>query len=128
MLMPLSSSPLYVHLTLNHTLDSPCLRIRRRLKSLDRVLNIKAMGHQAVQVDHPTLHQANGPRPRIRIPILELLINFLGTQSHERDLHFRLANTDDENLPTEFHAVDGGVDAALDTGTLECYGRLDAAG
>ena len=122
-----STSPLHIHLTLNLHLDSARLWIRRRLKSLNRILNIEPMRHQPAQIHNPALHQPDGPRPRIRIAVLELEVDFLGAEPHKRQLHLGLADADDKDLASELDAVDGGVDAAFDTRALERNGRLHAA-
>lgn len=74
---PTTTSPLHINLTLNLHLNGPRLRIRRRLKRTNRILQIKPMRHQLLQRHNPTLNQPNRSRPRIRIPVLELQIDFL---------------------------------------------------
>ncbi len=121
------SMPLHIHLALNLHLDSPRLRIRRRLKSLDRILQIKAMRNQPMQIHNPALHQPNGSGPRIGIAVLELQVDLLRAQPHKRKLHLRLADTDDKDLAAEFDAVDGRVDAAFHAGAFQRDGGLHAA-
>ena len=69
--------PLHINLTLNLHLNRPRLRIRRRLKRTHRILQIKPMRHQLLQLHNPTLYQSYSPRPRIGISVLELQIDFL---------------------------------------------------
>ena len=96
------------------------------MKRLDRILNIKPMRHQPPQIHHPTLHQPNRARPRIRIPVLELQINLLRAQPHERQLHLRFAHANHENFSPKLHTVDRGVDARFDARAFERDGGLDA--
>lgn len=85
------------------------------------------MRHQTAQIQDATIHQANGARPRVGIPVLELEIDLLGAEPHERHLHVRLAHPDHKHLAPELDAVDGRVDGRLDAGALERHLRLHAA-
>lgn len=116
-----------IDLTLDLHLDRALTNIRRRLKRIDRILQIEPMRHQLTQIQHPTIHQPNRPRPRIRIPILELQIDLLRTQPHERHLHIRLPHPDHKHLPPEFHAVDGRIHRRFHPGALERHLRLHPA-
>ena len=84
------------------------------------------MRHQPPQIHHPTLHQPNRTRPRIRIAVLELQINLLRTQPHKRQLHLRFPHANDENFPAELDAVDSSVDARFDARAFKGDGGLDA--
>ncbi len=120
--------PLHIHLTLNLHLNSPTADIRRRLKRLDRLLQIKPMRNQPSHIHNPTLHEPDSTGPGIRIAVLKLQIDLLGTEAHKRETHLRFPDTDDEDLAPELDAPDRGVDAAFDAGALEGDGRADAAG
>ena len=125
---PTTTSPLHIHLALNLHLDSPRLRIRRRMERLDRILDVKPMRHQPPQLHDPALHQADRAGPRVGVAVLELEVDLLGAEAHKGEAHLRFAHADDEDLPAELDAVDGGRDAGLDARALERDGGLDAAG
>ena len=98
------------------------------MKRLDRILDIKPMRHQPSQLHDPTLHQPDRARPRVGVAVLELQVDLLRAKAHERETHLGFAHADDEHLPAELDAVDGGRDARLDARALERDGGLDAAG
>ena len=124
---PFPSSPLHIHLALNLHLDRPRLGIRRRLKRSDRILNVKPMRDQSMQIHDPALDQSNGAGPRVGVAVLELEVDLLGAEAHKGELHLGLADPDDEDLAAELDAVDGRVDTALDARALERNGRLHPA-
>ncbi len=86
------------------------------------------MTNQPLQINDPTLHQPNRPRPRIRVPVLELQIDLLRAEPHERQAHVRLPHPDHKHLPPEFRGVDGCRDGGLDAGAFHSYGGLDVGG
>lgn len=116
-----------INLTLYNDLDRARLRIRRRLKRLHRILDIEPMRHQPLQIDHAALHQPDGARPRVGVPVLELQVDFLGAEAHERDLHVWLADADDEDFAAEFDGPDGRRDGGFDAGAFEGDGGPHAA-
>ena len=81
------------------------------------------MRDQLIHIDHPILHQPNRLRPRIRIPILELQIDLLRAEAHERDLHLIAPNTDDEDFPAELDGPDRGCDRGLDARAFDREAR-----
>lgn len=127
LILIIPSSPLHIHLALDLHLDGPRLRVRRRLKRPDRILNVKPMRNQSVQIHHPALDQSNCAGPGVGVAVLELEVNLLGAEAHKGELHLGLPDADDEDLAAKLDAVDGRVDAALDTRALERNGRLHPA-
>ncbi len=126
---PPSPSPSHsnINLALYDHLDGPRLRIRRRLKRPHRILDIKPMRHQPLQINHAALHQPDRARPRVGVPVLELQVDFLRAEPHERDLHLGLADADDEDFAAEFDRPDRRRDGGFDAGAFEGDGRAHAA-
>lgn len=83
------------------------------------------MRHQRAQIHHPALDQPDGTRPRIAVAVLELQVDFLGTEAHKGEGHVGLADADDEDLAAETDAVDRGRDGGFDAGALEGDGGAD---
>lgn len=114
--------------TLNHNLNTPLLRIRRNLESLNGILQLEPVRNKPTQIDNPTLQQPNRPRPSVRITVLELQIHLARAQAHERNLNLGSTNTNDEDLAAELGRVDGSRDGRLHARALHGDGGLDAVG
>lgn len=84
------------------------------------------MRHELLHIDHPVLHQSYRPRPCVAVPILELEIDFLRAETHERNTHVGFSDTNDEDFPAEFNAVDGVGDGGFDARAFERDGGFDA--
>lgn len=82
------------------------------------------MRHQPLHVEHAALHEANGAWPGVGVAVLELEVNFLGTEAHERDLHVWFADADDEDFAAEFDGVDLGVFGQHHVAIYELGGSL----
>ena len=65
------------------------------------------MRHQRRQINHPILHQPDGPRPRVAIPVLKPQVDLLRAEPHKGNAHVRFPHPDHEDFAPEFHAVDG---------------------
>ena len=89
------------------------------MKRLHRILNLKPMRHQPLHIHNPTLHQPYGPRPHIRIAILELQINLLRAEAHEWQADLALAHPNHKHLTPKLDRPDCACDAALHARTLE---------
>ncbi|EKG18295.1 hypothetical protein MPH_04490 [Macrophomina phaseolina MS6] len=111
-------------IALNLHLDGPRLRITRRLKRLNRILQAKPMRYQLLQINHTTRQQPNSPGPLVAVAVLELQVNLPGAQAHERDLDLALADANDEHLSAELSRLNSAGDAALDAGALHGDSRL----
>lgn len=112
-------------LTLDQNLNSPRLRARRTsFKSLDRILEIKAMSNQSLHVQDPALHEPDGARPGVGVAVLELEVDFLGAEAHEGDLDVGFADANDEDLAAKFDGVDL-FEFVNEPGFLQCgWGKL----
>ena len=64
------------------------------------------MGDKALHVQNAALDQSDSSRPSIGITILELEVDLLGTEAHERNLHVRFANADDKDFTAKLDGVD----------------------
>lgn len=86
------------------------------------------MRHQPLHIEHAALHEADGARPGVGIAVLELEVDFLGAEAHERDLHVRLADADDEDFAAELDGVDlGGIRSVWGRQTMSSMGERDCA-
>jgi hypothetical protein len=108
-------------------LDGASLGVCRRLEGLEGILDLETVGDQLLEVHDTSLQQTDGSGPCVGVTVLELEVDLAGAEAHEGDLDFVLANANDEDLAAEFDGLDGTCNGALNTGALECDGRLDAA-
>lgn len=117
------------HLTLDDYLDRPRLRtVRARVEGANRVLEAEPMRHQPLHIQHAALHEADGARPGVGVAVLELEVDFLGAEAHERDLHLWLADADDEDFAAELDGVDlGGIRSVWGRQTMSVMGDRDCA-
>ena len=114
---PLSQPIIILNLHLNRSRPR---RLTTRFKGLHAITQIKPMGHQFLHVDHPTLHQPDGTRPRVAIAVLVLQVDFVRGERHERHGHGVGADADHEDFAAEFDTVDCGGDAGFDARAFDC--------
>ena len=106
-------------------LDGASLGVCRRLESLEGILKLEAVGDQSLEVHDTSLQQTDGSGPGVGVAVLELEVDLAGAETHEGDLDFVLADTDDEDLAAELDSLNGTCDGALDTSALKSDGGLD---
>lgn len=66
------------------TLDSALLNVGRGVNSFDSLFEWVAMGDQRLEVNQAITNQANGFGVLVGVSELELEVDFVGTEMHER--------------------------------------------
>ena len=64
------------------------------------------MGHQSLHINDSALNKANSTGPGVGVAVLELEIDFLGAETHKRNLHVGLSDANDEDFATKLNGVD----------------------
>lgn len=113
---------------LNLHLNTARLGVRRRLKRLDRILQLKSMRNQLLQINNTALVQPDSLGPCIAVAVLELEVDLAGAKAHEGDFDFVFADANDEDFAAELDGLDGAVDGAFDASAFHGVRGLDALG
>jgi hypothetical protein len=82
-------------------LDRALLRIRRHVERLHRPLQREPMRHQRLQVDQATTDETQRLGVLVAVPVLELQVDLVGGEVHERVGLFGFADADDEDFAAE---------------------------
>lgn len=112
---------------LDQDLDGAALRVRRRLKCLDGLLEREAVRDELGQVNDAAPQQADGAWPGVAVAVLQLDVDLADRGAHKRNGDVVLADADDEDLAAKLGRPDGRRDAALDARALHGQRGLDAA-